>query len=255
MLGTRARAERERARRARGQDLSWRWAGPEGSGTLWGGRRRRWRTRAPQDRGWRRCALCSRVAVDRSSRRAPVDSINHRGPAQSGAARLLRSPGGSRPRSSPLSPPCGRQSSSTPSSGTANHGPQHDQLDQPRQSLTPFIRYPLVILEKVPDTFYPLSPRRGARHGVVRLRHRHLAFPVTTASVVAAPCSTYQQPQTWESIAAGVWPRSISACWASLNSIHGACGPSAVTGSGRPFTIVSVLRTSCVPRRAFMWMS
>ena len=33
------------------------------------------------------------------------------------------------------------------------------------------------------------------------------------------------------------------------------CGPSAVTGSSRPFTMVSVLRTSSLPRRAFMWMS
>jgi transposase len=44
------------------------------------------------------------------------------------AKKLARSP-----------PPCASfWSSSTPSSGIANHGAQHNQLDQPRQSLTSF---------------------------------------------------------------------------------------------------------------------
>jgi len=68
---------------------------------------------------------------------AALVAVRHN-PALRAFYQRLSSP--AKPRSSRSPPPCASfSSSSTPSSGTANHGAQHDQLDQRRQSLTPFM--------------------------------------------------------------------------------------------------------------------
>jgi hypothetical protein len=106
----------------------------DGGGSGGRGRRRVWRGRAQV-----RAPLT--VAVDRPGRRGlpsiPSTVAVRHNPVLRAFYQHLVAAG--KPRKLALIAAMRRWSSSTPSSGTANHGAHHNQLDLPRQSLTPFL--------------------------------------------------------------------------------------------------------------------